>query len=68
MAVVNLADGIRSLHTRIASPPFLLRRPVITAAMENKLLAYQFALCLIIEKYACEVEPIAADLTMPVAK
>jgi hypothetical protein len=36
--------------------------------MENKLLAYQFALRLRCENYACDVKPIAEDLQMPDAK
>jgi hypothetical protein len=42
--------------------------PTITAAMENKLMAYQFALRLRCENYACDVEPIAADLKLPTNK
>jgi len=48
--------------------PLLTYRPTVTAAMENKLMAYQFALRLRCENYACDVEPIATDLQLPPAK
>lgn len=42
--------------------------PMITAAMENKLMAYQFALRLRCENYACDVGAIALDLKITDAK
>lgn len=43
-------------------------RPTITLAMENKIMAHDFALRLHLENYACDYQAVAADLEKPVTK
>jgi hypothetical protein len=45
-----------------------LSRPAITAAMEKKLLAYDMALRLHVENFACDYQAIADDLQITSAK
>jgi hypothetical protein len=65
---VSFVDIAVFLLYDVTLTPILMYRPTITAAMENKLMAYQFALRLRCENYACDVEPIATDLQLPPAK
>jgi len=65
---VSLANTVMCFVPDLTLTPILIYSPTVTAAMENKLMAYQFALRLRCENYACEVEPIATDLQLPPAK